>query len=488
MRDATRDVVRNAAAPPCRTPNFEELWRRGRRRRRRVRVASAATGLAVVALVVVVAASVLRAGDDGSSVVFQPAGPPASTPGSDDASGDQVVQLESAEFEVLAAASTGDASLKGHVVRDSRGLAAVWRMADVSGEPPVLPPKAVGVFVITRDTWSTCRSVDDVVGVEITGGVVVVQLDRNGAFRQPCPGPPGAGGWTAFAVAIPDTYDNGHGLTGARARLAPRGEHRRASEAPAHGTVDAVELIGMWAVRAAADDAPAMLRLDRHSGAWDLALLRECGVLYGGWDADGHGLFIADASAGGSGWVASHGCKDEAVAPQWLHSAVAHRTDGHGHALLDESGAVVARLVPGDVPDFRTSAPNDIVEPPEVTERARKALAPSAPLPAGLTPATEQALQGRWAPLDRADSSNAYADFDAHGSWAGSDGCNRLSGRWRAGSGGAFLATGGPSTLIGCDNVPVQERLTSASRAGFDGDVLVLVNRRGKVEGRFKRL
>lgn len=488
MRDATRDLVRNAASQPSRTPSFEELWRRGRRRRRRAQVASAGTGLAVAALVVVVAASVLTSGEDGSSVILHPAGPPTSTPESDDDAGNQVVQLESAEYETLAAASTDDASLKGHVVRDTRGLAAVWRMADVSGEPPVLPPKAVGVFVITRDTWSTCRSVDDVVGVQITGGIVVVQLDRNGAFRQPCPGPPGAGGWTAFAVAIPDSYADDHGLTGARVRLTRRGEHRRTSEAPATNTVDAVALIGMWAIRGVADHEPALLRLDRDGGAWDLALLRQCGVLYGGWDADGHGLFIADAGHGGSGWVTSEGCNDEALAPQWLQSAVAHRRDGHGHALLDHAGAVVARLVPGDVPNFRSNAPQEIAEPPEVTEHARRALAPSAPLPAGLTPTTEQALQGRWAPLDRPESSTAHVDFDAHGSWIGSDGCNQLGGRWRAGSGGGFLATGGPSTLIGCENVPVQDRLTSASRAGFDGDVLVLVNRQGKVEGRFRRL
>lgn len=129
------------------------------------------------------------------------------------------VRLASNEYEVIAAAATRDASLKGHVVRDSDGLAAVWQTANVSGDPPVLPPRTVGAFVIGREAQSTCRSVDDVVGVEVRRGVVVVQLDPDGAFVQPCPGPEGAHAWTAFVVAIPDRYDD-PALTGAAARVA----------------------------------------------------------------------------------------------------------------------------------------------------------------------------------------------------------------------------------------------------------------------------
>lgn len=128
------------------------------------------------------------------------------------------VRLASNEYEVIAAAATGDATLKGHVVRDSDGLAAVWRMANVRGEAPVLPARSVGVFVIARVAQSTCRSVDDVVGVEIRRGVVAVQLDPDGAFVQPCPGPEGAHAWTAFVVAIADRYDDP--LTGATASVA----------------------------------------------------------------------------------------------------------------------------------------------------------------------------------------------------------------------------------------------------------------------------
>ena len=50
-----------------------------------------------------------------------------------------------------------------------------------------------------------------------------------------------------------------------------------------------------------------------------------------------------------------------------------------------------------------------------------------------------------------------------------------------------FIATSGPSTLIGCENVPIAERMTSARVLGFDGDVLVFVRRNGTAFERFDR-
>lgn len=65
-------------------------------------------------------------------------------------------------------------------------------------------------------------------------------------------------------------------------------------------------------------------------------------------------------------------------------------------------------------------------------------------------------------------------------------GCNELGGRWRSGTDGALVATGRGSTDIGCENIPVESRLTRVARAGFDGDVLVLIDTQGAVLGRFE--
>lgn len=129
------------------------------------------------------------------------------------------VRLRPGQYETLAAAATQDATLKGHVVRDTDGLRGVWRMANTSGSPPELRPGTVGVVVFAREAQSTCRSVDDVVGVKIVAGQVVVELDPDGAFVQPCPGPDGAHAWTTFVVAIPDRYDDPP-LTGAKGHVA----------------------------------------------------------------------------------------------------------------------------------------------------------------------------------------------------------------------------------------------------------------------------
>ncbi|MEX1164599.1 MAG: hypothetical protein WEB03_13585 [Nitriliruptor sp.] len=129
-------------------------------------------------------------------------------------------QLGTDEFQVLAASATNDPSLEGTVFGETDGAQSLWAMADVPGTAPVLPEGTLGVFVVARDAESTCRSSEDVIGVEIVDGMVVVVLDPDGDFLRPCPGPSGAHAFTAFTVAIPDQYDDG--LTGAESRLGER--------------------------------------------------------------------------------------------------------------------------------------------------------------------------------------------------------------------------------------------------------------------------
>lgn len=251
---------------------------------------------------------------------------------------------------------------------------------------------------------------------------------------------------------------------------------------PGGGGTDAdpVALIGLWSVTGAAgEEADAVLRIAPES----LSLWRDCGTLMGAWQADTGGSFVADVDS-------SAGCPaSEPLAPQWLRGATAYRVAGKERVLLDGHGEPVARLLPGGRPKPNPNVAPQEAQPPVVTDEIRRALARSADLAPGLVAPGRDALVGRWSPEDGPD--RAFLEFRADGSWVGSDGCNGLGGRWVAGADGALLATSGPSTLIGCDNVPVGAWLVNARRAGLDeaeadGERLVLVDATGKELGRLR--
>ncbi|MEJ8278582.1 hypothetical protein [Pseudonocardia spirodelae] len=80
----------------------------------------------------------------------------------------------------------------------------------------------------------------------------------------------------------------------------------------------------------------------------------------------------------------------------------------------------------------------------------------------------------RWLPADGAAGGRAYAEFAPDGTWTGSDGCNGQGGTWSLDADGTFTATANPSTLIGCENVPVAQWVSSAVRVAVDGGDLLL--------------
>ena len=172
--------------------------------------------------------------------------------------------------------------------------------------------------------------------------------------------------------------------------------------------------------------------------------------------------------------------------PDWLMATTAHGPADDGHVLLSEDGDVLARLVPGK----RTTLPSTIAQseaaPPQVTDGTRAEFAEPAPLPEGFTAADSTSLLGRWIPADAPAGSESHVHFHDDTRWSGSDGCNGLGGRWRVGREGSLLATGSYSTSIGCENIPVDNRLTRAARAGFEGDTLILLDRRSSELGRFR--
>jgi hypothetical protein len=249
------------------------------------------------------------------------------------------------------------------------------------------------------------------------------------------------------------------------------------SQAPA---VDPVDLVGLWQVTGAAgEEDGAILRLaDRGLSIW-----RDCGVLGGGWRADPAGLFLGSVNS----W--SDRCGPRNPRTGWLTRVAGFRVAGADRLLLDRDGATVARLVPGSRPAHRDDVADSESEPPVVTAELKERLGPVAALPAGLRPASAAELAGRWVPADGAGAHSPrppFAALETDGSWTGSDGCNGLGGRWLAGAGGALLAVSGGQTAIGCDNVNVGSWLSAASRAGFAGDQLVLLDRSGKEIARLR--
>ncbi|MBC3190502.1 META domain-containing protein [Pseudonocardia sp. C8] len=102
----------------------------------------------------------------------------------------------------------------------------------------------------------------------------------------------------------------------------------------------------------------------------------------------------------------------------------------------------------------------------------------------GPRPATAADLVGRWYPADGTAQGRAFAEFTADGGWTGSDGCNGQRGTWTVRPDGTFAGTAGPSTLIGCENVPIAFWISGGARAEIDGEALVLRDGAGAELGR----
>jgi hypothetical protein len=244
---------------------------------------------------------------------------------------------------------------------------------------------------------------------------------------------------------------------------------------------DPAQLVGSWALQAAGEGPGAILTVgDRVDGG--LLLFRSCGMLSGSWRANTHGLFVGQIAGG------DMACYDGGhdAAPGWLDRVVGYRRDGSDALLVDDGGAVVARLTPGAHP---TTGPNESAEfasPPVVSPDMRTSFTDPAPLPADVTPADQAALVGRWVPVQPA-TSKAYVSFAADNTYSGSDGCNGEGGHYVLGADGVALATSGGSTLVGCENSPLPRWIVESGRVGTREGRLVFVDPSGKVLGEAKR-
>ncbi|MBG6053675.1 hypothetical protein IWX81_000065 [Salinibacterium sp. CAN_S4] len=234
----------------------------------------------------------------------------------------------------------------------------------------------------------------------------------------------------------------------------------------------AIELVDLWRVTGAeGESADTWLRLD----AGEFQLWRDCGMIQGSWRAS-NGLMLASV------FGASGGCgTDTAPTADWLESVEGYVQTSDGFQLVDAAGSPVATLTIDGAPDPIPDAADFYAEAPEVTDETRAYFAQAKPLPGSLTPGS---LEGQWAAEGVDASLGAGVDFAADGTWTGSDGCNGGSGRWAADASGGFLATSGVSTLMACEGALVPSWVAQAQLAGFDGDVLVLLDSDGVELGR----
>lgn len=243
------------------------------------------------------------------------------------------------------------------------------------------------------------------------------------------------------------------------------------------------KLVGYWTVAGTGtEDDGATLQLGAmEAGAW--TLWRECGGMDGSWRASSAGGFIAGSYSGNSDcWPDEQGWRPT---PTWLEPVRGYRLTETGAELLNASGAVMARLSPGARPDHGPHRSEITTELPELTSDVLAEL-DGVRVPTGATPASADAVAGRWAPVG-ATNNRAYLGLQANGWYEGSDGCNDQGGRWTIDRDGRLLATGGPQTHVGCDSTNVSHALTSSIVLEVDGDTLAAVDADGAVVMTFTR-
>lgn len=279
----------------------------------------------------------------------------------------------------------------------------------------------------------------------------------------------------------------------------PVGAQAPQPSGPAGDDRDHLSLVGIWRVTAAGEGDQAALRIS----PYDFQLSRQCGLTSGFWRGDGDGLFLADTFS----W--SMGCPDGTRETPWLLNAATYEVDGEERVLRNAMGEELARLRPGGRIPPHPHYTDEYTQVPEVDERTRRAPGPPAPLPDGISPATSDALVGRWVRAERlptcpppgADRARStpvpvgsncypqqpYAELSENGHWGAFGGCNRSGGRWAAGADGRVLSFSGMTAGVGCDVEDVPVWKTETARAGFDGETLVLFDSDGKRIGRLVR-
>ena len=243
----------------------------------------------------------------------------------------------------------------------------------------------------------------------------------------------------------------------------------------------AARAVGTWTVHdVSAPFEGAVLQID---GSY-ATLWRECGTLdYAALVGPTGRLRVRLQGGGGV-------CDVDAGLP-WLEAATRLDADGERLVLEGADGTRLATLEHGDTPPVHESIAPELADDPILTDEIEATLtAPAIEVPAGLTPAAEDAVTGRWYP-DRhspADPDAAWLELRADGTWAGSDGCNGQGSVWLLEPSGWFRTGTWAQTEIGCGGVDVGRALASSVALAFDIDgALVALDEGGTTTGRFVR-
>lgn len=239
------------------------------------------------------------------------------------------------------------------------------------------------------------------------------------------------------------------------------------------GSVLPSQMVGQWDVTGVGVEPGTILTLR----ADEALFFVKCGMFDGSWDALPGGAFLADIY-GASGKCGQLEAED--WTPAWLGSATSFAVNGDQRELRGSDGQVTATLRPAAArPRVPKTAVPEFGDVPVLTDDQRADLDQMPPaVPAGLRPVEPTDLLGTWVlPGQGFDRDNwPHATFEDGGALFGSDGCNGVGGKWAA-AGGALLFNGGPTTLIGCENINV---LSGAVVAGLDGETLVLIDEKGQ--------
>ncbi|MFN8168650.1 MAG: hypothetical protein U0S36_07680 [Candidatus Nanopelagicales bacterium] len=254
------------------------------------------------------------------------------------------------------------------------------------------------------------------------------------------------------------------------------------SSSPSAQGGDVLGLIGNWTATGPGVERGTVVTID----ADEMRIWTRCGLTSASWDADPSGLFAADITS----W--SNDCFTARARWPWAVSAHSWSRASDAVELRATTGEVTARLEPGGTPTTGPDVAAELGSPRPLTAEDRRRLGAHPALPPGLAPAAADDLVGTWvvAPTASAagvDDLGPGVEVDADGTWSGTDGCNGGDGSWTLGPDGAFIATLGPMSAVGCPGPSVPYWMSEARRVGLAGSALVLVGRDGKELGRLVR-
>lgn len=259
-------------------------------------------------------------------------------------------------------------------------------------------------------------------------------------------------------------------------------EPTSADQVPTATSAAPDRLVGLW--RAEVDGAWSVLRFAPRA----LRVWEECGSSDGTWLTQVESLDIG---------VAASPCDSSS---SWLTRVERAEVMPSGSLALIVRDRGPVTLTPA-TPGSRPGPPVDEVGTvPRAGREPRDGSDAVVALPEGLVAASESQILGEWTlrpgsrllgqaePVDGRASGDSRLTFGPNGAAGGTDGCNPWGGAWAMVGDGLISVRPGGTTLAYCGPFFTDTAAAGAVRAGFDGDVLVLIDEAGERVGEFVRV